>query len=223
MIKQATMRAAADFKAAPWSLAGTMNDYCAEVLDRLNLPDCDGKDPLRTLGVTSSRRGEGVSTLAAHLATAAAGRQDGRVILVDAHLSRPAAARIFGVAAAPGLAECLCHDESPLELLQPTALENLHVLSAGDLRGTPAQVFDSSDLPAVVRELAEHAALVIFDLPPARQASCLSRLAAALDGVLLVVEAEAVRWEAAVRVKELLNRAGARIVGALLNKLHETS
>ena len=218
MITETIKQATNAFKAAPWSVAGSLNDSCCEVLDRLNWPGHDGKHPLRTLGVTSSRLGEGVSTLAAHLATAAAGRQNQRVILVDAHLRRPAAGKMFGVSDALGLAECVGCNESPLEILQPTALENLYVLSAGRSRGTPARVFDSADLPGVVRDLAGHAALVIFDLPPAGQASCVSRLTAMLDGVLLVVEAELVPWESVARVKELLSRAGARIVGAVLNK-----
>ena len=218
MITETTTRKATGAMAAPWSVAGSLNDCCGEVLERLDWPGHDGKHALRTLGVTSSRLGEGVSTLAAHLATAAAGRQEKPVILVDAHLNRPAAAKIFGVADAPGLAECVCHQKSALGLLQPTTLENLYLLGAGRTRGTPARIFDSAELPRVVRELTGHAALVIFDLPPAGQASCVSRLTAALDGVVLVVEADAVRWEAASRVRDLLTRAGARIVGAVLNK-----
>ena len=67
-------------------------------------------------------------------------------------------------------------------------------------------------------DLTAVSALTIFDLPPVRQVSCANRLSAALDGVVLVVEAESVSWEAALRVKEILHRAGAKIVGAILNK-----
>ncbi len=223
MITNTATRTKSNLQTAPWSVAGTLDDYCGEVLQRLGWPDREGKHPLRTLGITSSRNGEGVSTLAAHLATAAAARHSGRVILVDANINRPMAARIFGVSNSPGLCESVTGGDSPIDLLQSSALPNLHVLSAGKLRGSSAQVFGSADIVDVVHELSVYSDLVVFDLPPASQASCASRLTAALDGVLLVVEAETVGWEAAARVKELLTHAGVRIVGAVLNKCREGS
>ena len=203
---------------ASWTLAGMVDDHCQYVLKQLGWPGRDGKHTIRTLGVTSCRSGEGVSTVAAHLATAAAARQEGRVVLVDANLSRPAVPRIFGVPNSPGLAECVIDDERLEEALYPTTMENLHVLATGKTRGSPARVYDAENLLDVVADLAGSAVLTIFDLPPVRQVSCANRLSAALDGIVLVVEAESVPWEMAQRVKEILNRAGARIVGAILNK-----
>ncbi len=92
--------------------------------------------------------------------------------------------------------------------LQPTAVENLFVLPAGQMRVSPARVYDSTDLAALADELAGHCELAVFDLPPLARASCANRLPAALDGVLLVVEAEGVHWEVAQRAKELLQYAG---------------
>jgi capsular exopolysaccharide synthesis family protein len=207
--------------AASWTLAGTLDDHCQLALKRLGWPGHDGKHAIRTLGVTSCRVGEGVSTVAAHLATAAAARQDGKVVLVDANLSRPAATRIFGVPNSPGLVECVLRDELVADALYPSTMENLYVLPAGEIHGSPARVFDAENLLDVVADLANHAALTIFDLPPARQASCVNRLSSALDGIILVVEGESVSWEMALRVKEDLLRAGAKIVGAILNKQPE--
>ena len=79
--------------------------------------------------------------------------------------------------------------------------------------GSPARVYDAENLLDVVADLAGNSALTIFDLPPVRQVSCANRLSAALDGIVLVVEAEAVSWEVALRVKEILNRAGTRLSG----------
>ena len=82
-------------------------------------------------------------------------------------------------------------------------------------------MYDAENLLDVVADLACCSVLTIFDLPPVRQVSCANRLSAALDGVVLVVEAELVTWDMALGVKEILNRAGARIVGAILNKRRE--
>ena len=221
MISATYQQATKSDRAAAWSLAGILDDYCLEVLDRLGWPEQKGKRILRTIGITSCRSGEGVTTLAAHLATAAAARQEGRVVLVNANLTRPAAARIFGTPASPGLIDCVCNREPVLETLHPTIMENLSVLAAGVLQGSPARVYDSANLLDIVADLAGHAALAIFDLPPVRQVSCASRLTPALDGTILVVEAQTVPREAVRRAQEILRRAGARIVGAVLNKWRE--
>ncbi len=202
-------------------MAGTLDDHCQLVLKQLGWPGQVNKHAIRTLGLTSCRLGEGVSTVAAHLATSAAARQEGKVVLVDANLRRPAVTRIFGVPDSPGLVECVIGDEPVEEALQPTMMENLHVLAAGKLHGSPARVYDAESLLDVVADLAGNSVLTIFDLPPVRQVSCANRLSAALDGIVLVVEAESVPWETALRVKEILNRAGAKIVGAILNKRRE--
>jgi len=162
-----------------------------------------------------------VSTVAVHLAMAAAARQEGNVVLVDANLSRPAVTHNFGVANSPGLVECVNDDKSVVEALQPTTMENLYVLASGKIRGSPARTYGGEKLLEAVADLAANSVLTIFDLPPVRQVSCANRLSAALDGIVLVVEVESVPWETALRVKEILNRAGAKIVGAILNKRHE--
>ena len=203
---------------ACWTPAGMLDEHCQLMLRRLGWPGPEGRHAIRTLGLTSCRDGEGVSTVAAHLATAAAARQEGRVVLVDANLGRPAVTQIFGVPNSPGLVECVIKDESVVDALHPTTMENLYVLPSGKLHGSPARVYDAEKLLDVVADLIGYSVLTIFDLPPVRRVSCANRLSAALDGVVLVVEAQSVSWEMALCVKETLNRAGARIVGAVLNR-----
>jgi Mrp family chromosome partitioning ATPase len=60
--------------------------------------------------------------------------------------------------------------------------------------------------------------LIVFDLPPiATHASCMS-VASTLDGVVLVIEAEKVRGQVAVRACEQLARAKVAVLGVVLNK-----
>jgi protein-tyrosine kinase len=200
------------------NLRAEMLDYWDEILHRLPWPKGDSNGPLRSLGITSCARGEGVSTAAAHLAAVAASEPDARVLLVDANLSAPAAARILGVAAAPGLAECLFEGEALDDAVQASPLANLHVLAAGRLRGSPARAYDSPHFTPLLKELSDRFDLLVVDLPAASRASCVFRLAGLLDGVLLVMEAERTTCEVAARMKELLRSANARILGAVLNK-----
>lgn len=198
-----------------------MRRYHQQILERLHWSDSGPVRPLCSLGITSSYLGEGVTTIAANLAVTAARRGDRRVLLVDCNLAHPCISRLLGVAASPGLAELVHGEDREDALHQPTEIKNLWVLSAGQLRGSPARTYYSARLPRVMQDLADGFDLLIFDLPPAGQASCTSRMAGMLDGVLLVVEAGRVRREAAKRTKELLLRAEAKVLGAVLNKRRE--
>ncbi|HVX60363.1 MAG TPA: CpsD/CapB family tyrosine-protein kinase [Pirellulales bacterium] len=170
---------------------------------------------LCTLGLTSCYSGEGVSTVAMQLALTAAERGDCRVLLVDANQARPAVHRMFGIPATPGWSDVVRGETAWEAAVRPAETPGLFVLAAGAAaRGAD----DSAGWSRAIRELRTDFDLIVFDLPPSGDASGGDRLAARMDGVLLVVEAERVRWQVAQRTKERLVRGDARLVGAVLNK-----
>ena len=58
--------------------------------------------------------------------------------------------------------------------------------------------------------------MVLFDAPPLLAVSDAALLAASLDGALLAVRAGHTRRDHAQRAKELLEKIGVRVVGAVL-------
>ncbi len=170
---------------------------------------------LCTLGLTSCYSGEGVSTVAMQLALTAAQSGDCRVLLVDANQARPAVHRMFGIPASPGWSDVV-RGETPWETaVQPTDAPGVFVLAAG---GAARGADDAAGWSRAIRELRNDFDLIVFDLPPAGDASGGDRLAARMDGALLVIEAERVRWQVAQRTKERLVHGNARLLGAVLNK-----
>ena len=159
-----------------------------------------------------------MSTVAAQLAVTAAGRGQRRVLLVDANLARPVVHRTFGVDLQPGVAEVLSDPEKVPAAIQPTGIAGLSVVAAGMPEPSPGEALDCAALAGVLDRLKADFDLVIFDLPASGQTGSATRLAALLDGLVMVVEAERVRWEVAQRTSELLRRAGVRLLGAVLNK-----
>jgi Mrp family chromosome partitioning ATPase len=190
---------------------------CMEVLQAIGWPDRKSSGGLRTVGVTSSHRGEGVSTVAAHLAATAASYGQGPVLLVDCNLVRPAAHALLGVSLSPGLSACLRGVEGALAAIRRSPIPGLSVLPAGDLHGSPARLYGAAALGELIQRAAERFELTVFDLPSASQASCLAQLAGRLDGVVLVIEVGRVTREVARSAKERLESAGARLVGSVLN------
>ncbi len=91
-----------------------------------------GTGSLKTIGITSSNRREGVSTVACNLALHAASCHDLRVLIVDANFTHPGLHRMFGVSQAPGLSD----------LLYENAIKSdcIHDMSTRPLKSWPAAI-----------------------------------------------------------------------------------
>jgi len=176
-----------------------------------------------TIGLTSSRPREGVSTVAANLAISAAMSQDCPVLLADANMSRPSVAREFSIASGPGTSDILSGRAEMDECVLPLPSNNLFVLPAGSTVEHTQATHDALAIAKLLNEMDSKFGLVVFDLPPATELSPCFAFAGQLDGVILVVEAEKVQREAAERTKKRLLRAHARLLGVVFNKQREVS
>ena len=145
---------------------GHIQEYCRSLLHRCPGPAKERSTRLRTLGITSCRHGEGVSTIAASLAAAAASWGDYRILLADANVAEPSAHERFGVPLYPGWANIHKDGDDLAKHIQPTSIFNLSVLAAGirDEQNTSAAIALGS--PGLVKELADGFDLAVFDLPP---------------------------------------------------------
>ena len=190
---------------------------CEILLRRLGWTSPVGRSALQCLGFTSCYPGEGVSTIAAHVALAAAQLGSQRVALVDLNFARPSAHQTLELALAPGARDILAGGISLADAVQFTALERFAALTAGTSTAV-GRTRHSAAMPELMDDLRAAFDLVVFDLPPCDMTSDTLAVAEQLDGVCLVVEAERVRAEVAQRAKDLLLRGGAHLVGAVLNK-----
>jgi protein-tyrosine kinase len=170
--------------------------------------------PLRTIAVSSCARGEGRSTTALNLAFAAA-REGRDVVLVECDLRHPKIAALLNLAPRAGLAEVV---EGKADL--PQALTRVHgiaVLCAGDARD-PASVLRSPRLASTLDALRSSFPLVILDAPPALASGDARRLAAAVDGVVLVVRAGQTPREL---VRMAVDSLSEKIIGIVLNDVED--
>ena len=191
--------------------------YYLALLHSLPIKGSGGNKSLSTLGITSCNRGEGVSTVAAQLSMAAA-FAGMRVLLVDFNWNHPAVHQFFNVPCSPGVSNALALDAPNHNLIQPSHISNLDLLTAGTQAGNLIPEISLEKIRSLIDSLQINYDLIIFDLPEAAEAGTSLALASVLDGVVLVVEAERVRWEVASRVHELLLRSRANVLGVVLNK-----
>lgn len=192
-------------------------DYCQTLFARLGLGATDTSRPIRSLGVTSCSRGEGVTTVAAQLAATAARSLGLPVVLVDCNCANPGVHRAFDLPIGPGLRGALSETRPVSEFVQPSSVANLSLLTAGGPGQGTALELNSPNVACLLGELKQEFSLLIVDLPAIGHGVA-AGIGALLDGLLLVVEAEKVRWEAAQRTTASLRGAGGNLLGVVMNK-----
>jgi polysaccharide biosynthesis protein PslE len=203
-------------------------DAAAAILERLVFtPVSTGRMEMpRTLAIVGATPGQGVTTLAAHLAAVLSdqlpmvpGDAANKVLLLDANLISPGAHRIMDVPAAPGVAEWLMdaslHDRTAEQIARPTALQRLDVLTAG-LAAQSCQPGRWAD--AVLAAIGSRYHNFVIDLPALSRCTAAARVAGQCDAAILVVECGEGKREVVREAVARLHESGVHLLGVVLNK-----
>jgi non-specific protein-tyrosine kinase len=184
---------------------------------RTNLQFASVDHSVQLLLVSSPVPQDGKSLTAANLAIVLA-RAGKRVVLVDADLHRPAQHRLFKLYNNMGLTTALLNVEVDLsQLLQPTLVPGLSVLTSGPLPPNPAEMLGSQRMQEILARLKEQVDTVIIDSPPLAAVVDGIILAAQTDGMLLVLRTGKTRLDTTRRALAALATARTRILGVVLN------
>jgi capsular exopolysaccharide synthesis family protein len=181
---------------------------------RVNLTSPTQGVPLETLLIVAAGPEPDKAEVVANLAVTFA-RVGKRVILVDADLRHPAQHAIFNLPNDQGLTTALKMPGTELPL-QDTGVEGLRLLSSGPAVELPSELLASPAMGEMIGRLRDAADIILFDAPPVVTATDATELASVTDGVLLVVAAGRTKRDEAEQAAALLNRVGARVVGATL-------
>jgi len=175
--------------------------------------------PPQSLLVTSAQVGEGKTSTACNLAMSFAQRA-GTVLVVDADLRRPSIAKTLGIPNDKGLSSYLTGAHSLDEVLVPyERVPNLWVLPAGPRPPDPAELLSSHMMEATFKDLQKRFTQVVVDSPPLLLVTDAVVLSAMVDGVILVVASGSTARGALMRAHRVLENAGARVLGMVLNKV----
>jgi len=179
----------------------------------LNLAD---RRKLKTLLITSAEQGEGKTTVATGAAWLLAKQPGRRVLLIDARPDSSSVGRMFGIDRKRGwlnLIDGSCELKQALTRLEPNGL---YVLTAGSSAASQTTDELSSRLEDLIADLATQFDLVIVDSGSIIQSSEAQRLAAVLDGVVIVARAGNTNRNKVNTARKLIPKE--RRLGVVLNE-----
>lgn len=172
--------------------------------------------PLKTIVVTSPSPEDGKTLTAANLAGTYA-RAGARVLLVDGDLFKGRINEVFDTPREPGVTDLLKGEKEVKQAIVSTHVPGLSVLPAGTKHANPGRFVSPGAVRRLFDDLYDEYDLIVIDTPPVLAVSDTTVVAAMADGVVLVVRAGKTPLEAAQHALRQLERAGAQVVGSVLN------
>jgi succinoglycan biosynthesis transport protein ExoP len=182
---------------------------------------------LRTIVVVSAAPGDGKTTIARHLATAAA-TMGSRVLLMEVDLRRPTLAQQLDIPSGPGLSDVLigavplneatqsiAHDAPAHEGVAGRKLDVL--VSGAVLPPNPGELIESHAMETVLERAKAAYDLIVIDTPPLTAVSDAFPLLRKVDGVIIVGRVARNRRDVAERLHETLQSVGAPLLGVIAN------
>ena len=170
----------------------------------------------RTLAVTSARRRQGASSLAANLAILFA-QMGERTLLIDANLRTPGQSRLFGLKSTLGLSDVLagrCDTQDAVNGID--AFENLYVIAGGVPPPNPQELLSRLEFSYLIETASSGFDIVIVDTPPILEYADAQLISCLTKGCLLAVTREHSRVADIANVRIQLQPTAADLVGAVM-------
>lgn len=134
---------------------------------------------------------------------------------------------IFDVSPTPGLSNFLSginsngEDSSPniLSYIKETEVDNLYIITAGNIPPNPSELLVSEQMTQAVEELKSVCDLVIFDGTPCSLVTDAVIMSRYVDTTLIVSAYKTTRMDDLEKVKRDIENVGGKIAGVVINKV----
>lgn len=173
-------------------------------------------NPIRVVGVTSSIPSEGKSTTAYALAQAFASGGE-KVLLLDCDLHGRSLASKIGVHPAAGIYSVLTGQVALEDAVVKVSDNELYYLDCEPQIPNPLDVISSHRFAKLIARLRKECAYVVIDTPPLSAFVDGAVISQNVDGMLLVVRQDFVKREEVLSAYGQLRKAGANVIGTVLN------
>jgi len=172
--------------------------------------------PPQVVLLTSAAAGEGKTTTTLNLSIALA--YDGySVLVVDGDMRKGLCHARLGLRNNEGLSNVLAGGLSLEEVIQPTSVSGLSLLSRGTVPPNPTELLGSIKMKEMLQKLRQTFAFILIDSPPVVVISDAAVLSGTSDGVLLVIDGQRTSRLSAQKAIEQLDMVRAPVLGVILN------
>jgi succinoglycan biosynthesis transport protein ExoP len=173
---------------------------------------------IKTILFTSPLAKEGKSSTVSNMGIALA-EANKRVVIVDSDLRKPKQARIFGAhsISGPGLSRYLSSHIEPADIVKPTNVPNLQLITSGPLPANPIELLTSEKMDTLVAYLKRSFDFVLFDTPPILAVSDALALGPMADAIILVARGGQTPIPALKQAKQKLDAHKLKCLGVILN------
>ncbi len=177
---------------------------------------------VKAVALTSFSASEGKSSISFQLAAslAMAGK---RVLLMDTDLRKSVmASRMRVRGKVEGLSHFLSGMANANEVINETDVPGMYIMFAGARVPNAAELLGHASFGKLIDALKNTFDYVIVDAAPVGQVIDCAIMAPALDGVLLVIDTTKNSYKLERRIKQQLEKSGAKVLGAILNRVDFT-
>jgi len=177
------------------------------------------KEGLNVFLVSGADGAVGTSTVAFNLGlTLSFDFTDQRILIVDANLNNPSLHNAFDLLNESGLMDFLMGNAGLESVIKSSPYSNLDLITSGKTDSRIKSPFDLKAFKDFVKEMSGRYDFVLFDSSPVLKSSQTRIISSKIHGVIIVAEANRIRWEVMSEIKRQLSIDGAKLVGSFLNR-----
>ena len=170
--------------------------------------------------LTSSYGDEGKSDISFNLAREL-GKAGKKVLLIDADIRKSVYKTRYDIQESTnGLSQYLSGLVEKIdEVVYKTNYENLYMILAGPYAPNPSEILGDEQFGQLLKAARQVFEYVIVDTPPLGTVVDAAVIAQYCDGAIMVIESGATSYRICEKVKVQLEKAGCKVLGAVLNKV----
>lgn len=185
---------------------------------RTNIQFCSAEKQVKTICVTSCIPHEGKTMTSINISISIASANK-KVVYIDADMRKPRQFKKIASKYNAGLANYLSGMAELDDIIRETSIDNLHMIVCGPKPPNPAELLGTARFLELLEKLKERYDYIVIDTPPLGSMIDAAIIAAAADGTIMIVKYNTIDYRKALKVKEQLEKANARIMGVVLNRI----
>ncbi|MFW3612489.1 polysaccharide biosynthesis tyrosine autokinase [Staphylococcus caprae] len=184
---------------------------------RSNIMFSRANNEITSILVTSDKPAAGKSIISANIAITYA--QAGyKTLIIDGDMRKPTQNYLFEETNYDGLSNLIIGKTNYDKAIRATKVNNVYLLTSGPVPPNPSELIDSNAFYEIYNELLNRFDFVLIDTPPVNTVTDAQVYIQYVKDTILVIDREKNNKNEIKKAKSLIDKAGGKVVGAILNK-----